>query len=770
MAKKWGRHEFWGLGSEYDPDWVLTEEQKKIRDELIDLCRRKIRPQAVDCDQNYTFPRESMNALAELGLLGLAVPKELGGKGQNHVCMAMVVETIARYGCPSTAMVYTMHLLASVLLCLKHHDSQEIQQLLSRLDRDKMVGTIAFSDPATGGHFWYQISCKSKMLDENTLQVLKYGSWCTSAGHADWYTVGITSPFFDGDASSLAVLIVYGDEVRASNDDWKALGMHGNMSGPVIIEGKFSTNRIIGKMGEDSKHMIEEVAPLFMLISASCWNGISMGCIDIAKKHVTRKAHADVGLRICDYTSIQDIFGESVAQTSSSRLMIFMIAQHLDGLTDNCNWEKHKDPKYGPRAHTEQWFWQGKYIASKNVYEVSDKMLKACGGTGYKIDLGLERLLRDGRAGWLMAPSNEVVRNMIGKASLLGVDSIDIWELVADDRIIHNEVKKLSLEKKKELAQRLLDEVAANEKGKEIKHPFQDTDFENPFNTCPPATCGSVIKSTDGVPHEAALSADTWTPVKLMAFNKFGNMMGSFKFSLPKSTDHLGCMAGQYVAVKVDIDGKDHVRYFSPVSCPDQYGQVELVMRFETQGTMSKHFLSMKSGDAVQMKGPCGGFEYEPNKLDELTLLASGGGITPGLQLIRCIMKNPKDKTKVKLLYYSETLEDVLFKDELDQFVDQDERLKVVYTLGSAPEDWESEDGFIDTQMIDKYVTKPNGLRHKIVMCGGPTMVISCLHSLKSLGFPSQYVFIYGQFGTELIRSVYGRNAKLSGHSCNDLL
>lgn len=47
-----------------------------------------------------------MDALASLGLLGLIVPKEFGGLGQSHVCAAMVVETIARYGCSSTAMVY----------------------------------------------------------------------------------------------------------------------------------------------------------------------------------------------------------------------------------------------------------------------------------------------------------------------------------------------------------------------------------------------------------------------------------------------------------------------------------------------------------------------------------------------------------------------------------------------------------------------------------------------------------------------------------------
>ena len=58
-------------------------------------------------DQQYEFPYKNMKALASQGLLGLIVPKEFGGLGQNHVCSAMVVETIARYGCPSTAMVFS---------------------------------------------------------------------------------------------------------------------------------------------------------------------------------------------------------------------------------------------------------------------------------------------------------------------------------------------------------------------------------------------------------------------------------------------------------------------------------------------------------------------------------------------------------------------------------------------------------------------------------------------------------------------------------------
>ena len=58
-----------------------------------------------------------------------------------------------------------------------------------------------------------------------------------------------------------------------------------------------------------------------------------------------------------------------------------------------------------------------------------------------------------------------------------------------------------------------------------------------------------------------------------------------------------------------------------------------------------------------------------PNQLQELTLLASGGGITPGLQLIRSILKDPEDKTKIKLLYFSENYDEILYREELDNYI-----------------------------------------------------------------------------------------------------
>ena len=57
-----------------------------------------------------------------------------------------------------------------------------------------------------------------------------------------------------------------------------------------------------------------------------------------------------------------------------------------------------------PRAQYLHWMWQVKFNAAKNVAHVADKMLHACGGTGYKPGLGIERYLRDGKAGWVMGP------------------------------------------------------------------------------------------------------------------------------------------------------------------------------------------------------------------------------------------------------------------------------------------------------------------------------------------------------------------------------
>lgn len=769
-GKQWGSGPFWGISEDYDPDWFLTKQQKKLRADLIEICRAKIRPHAIVCDQTYTFPRESLDALASLGILGLLVPKEMGGLGESNVCAAMVTETIARYGCPSTAMVYTMHLAAVSVLLLRHHNSPRIIDLLRRLDKDKMVGTLSYSDPATGGHFWFPLSSKSRLVGDD-IKVLKYGSWATSSGCADFYAIQTVSPDFGRDFSNMTCFLIYKDEIRANTDDWKALGMHGNQSGPLIAEGTFSKDRMIGPFGDGSKSNDECVDPYFLLSSSACWSGISLACMDLARKHVTRKAHADTAMRVCDYPTIQDYFGDSLSKTNSVRALCFSIAQGMDMLTNNNDWSKHADLDYMPRTEYLHWLWQLKYMAAKNVSEITDTMLHVCGGSGYKTDLGLERLLRDGKAAWVMGPSNEVLRQLIGNTCLQDLSAVDYWEQKGNERKINHELGKMNLADKKKLAERLAKEVAQEESGVSPNHPFQDTDFENPFNTSPPYYSDKPMISADGSSHKPALNPKTWTALKLKSRTDVTDKMASFVFHLPNATDYIGLLAGQYLEIQVMIDGRSQLRYFSPVSRPDDIGIIELVMRFETTGLMSQHFQNLKPGDAVDFRGPSGGFEYVPNSIQQLTLLASGGGITPGMQIIRAVMADKRDNTNIKLVYYSDSYDDILYRDELDGYAARDSRLRIAHTLGEVPENWDGAEGFIDTGMLEREVDQSiPAEKHKIVVCGGPTMAVSCLFSLSSLEVPSEQIFIYGQFGAEQMRMVYGRNVRLSGHRSDNVL
>ncbi|MEM7226737.1 MAG: acyl-CoA dehydrogenase family protein [Pseudomonadota bacterium] len=459
-TKMWGGEAFWGLGYEFDPRWVLTPAQKELEARLIELCQTTLRENAVESDKELLFPRKNFEALAELGLLGLIVPKELGGMGENHLAAAMVVETIARYGCASTAMCYTMHTGAVAAALLRHHDNPVIRDIMARIDRDCLVGTLSYSDPETGSHFWYPISSGAERV-EGGWKVLKKASWTTSGGFADWYIVQTTSPDFAGDYSDLSCFLILGEEVESDPGDWDGLGLRGNQSGPMKVDNVvIPQERLVGAVGDGAASNDETVDPYFLLCSSACWNGISLGLIDIAKQHTTQKKHVDVGLRVCDYPTIQDYVGEAIIDTNGARAFVFQMAQALDQATDHNDWSIHADPAHLPRADYLPWMWQVKFAAAKNVANVSDKMLHACGGTGYKPALGIERYLRDGKAGWVMGPTNEVLRQFVGKYALLGFESLDYWNQAINQRAIDNEVKKMGPDEKRALAEKLLAEVA----------------------------------------------------------------------------------------------------------------------------------------------------------------------------------------------------------------------------------------------------------------------------------------------------------------------
>lgn len=452
--KSWGARPFWGLGYEWDPEWLLTPRQRELRSTLIELCEQEIRANAERCDDELRFPRRNLELLGEHGFLALTVPEEYGGLGGNHVTFAMVCETIARYGCASTAMCFVMHTAAVQAIMLR--PTPELIDAYIRPLNSGRIGTLSYSDPETGGHFWYPISSGAERVN-GSYRVRKRSSWTTSGGFANFYVVQTTSPDFTG-YNDLSVFVVDAADVTAHPSRWDALGLRGNQSGAVEVAGALvPAAHLVGPLGDGAESNDEVVDPWFLTGSSAVWNGIAMGAIDVAKRHTLGKEHRDTGRRVADYPAVQDYVGESLTDTNASRLSVFSVAGALDGATDDNR--RVLDPGTTARAKFLHWCWQIKFTAAKNVTAVVDQMLHACGGSGYRRDMELERYLRDGKAGWVMGPSNEVLRGFVGRSALHGFDAIDYWNRRVDERTLRGETAKLDAAGKRELAARLLAEA-----------------------------------------------------------------------------------------------------------------------------------------------------------------------------------------------------------------------------------------------------------------------------------------------------------------------
>lgn len=100
------------------------------------------------------------------------------------------------------------------------------------------------------------------------------------------------------------------------------------------------------------------------------------------------------------------------------------------------------------------------------------------------------------------------------------------------------------------------------------------------------------------------------------------------------------------------------------------------------------------------MKGPKGHFVYTPNMVRAFGMIAGGTGITPMLQIIKAILRNPEDKTQVDLIFANVNVEDTLLQEDLDELVAVHDNFRVHYVLNNPPENWTGGVGFVTADMI----------------------------------------------------------------------
>lgn len=242
-----------------------------------------------------------------------------------------------------------------------------------------------------------------------------------------------------------------------------------------------------------------------------------------------------------------------------------------------------------------------------------------------------------------------------------------------------------------------------------------------------------------------------------------------FRFGLPEKDMVLGLPIGQHIQLTAKINDELVIRSYTPVSSDDDQGYVDLIIKvyfknvhpkFPAGGKMTQHLESLKIGDKIDVRGPNGRIQYHGNgkftvrktrkappevfNVKRVGLIAGGVGITPILQLVRHILKNPDDKTECALLFANQTEDDILLREELEKAAKEHPgRFKYWYTLDRPSADWKYSSGFIDEKMIGDYLY-PASDDTLTLMCGPPPMInFACLPNLEKLGHKKEQCLSY---------------------------
>ena len=198
----------------------------------------------------------------------------------------------------------------------------------------------------------------------------------------------------------------------------------------------------------------------------------------------------------------------------------------------------------------------------------------------------------------------------------------------------------------------------------------------------------------------------------------------------------MGHRAGQHVDVRLTAeDGYQAERSYSIASPPEEAPRVTLTVERIDDGEVSPYLTEdLLVGDKLELRGPVGGyFVWEAQMGGPLLLVAGGSGIVPLMAMLRH-RAAAGSTVATRLLYSSRSLEDVIYRHELDHLLKSSTMLEVVQTLTRAhPPGWTGYARRIDTQLL-REVAWPVEQRPQIFICGPTPFVETAAASLVELG------------------------------------
>lgn len=345
-------------------------------------------------DTDCAFPAEAVDALRKTGLLGLVLPREIGGMGSGPVEFTEVVAQLSA-ACGSTAMIYLMHMAAAVTVAASPPPG--LPDLLADMASGKQLGTLAFSEPGSRSHFWAPVSTAS--ADGDGIAVRADKSWVTSAGFADVYVVSVGSA--DGAAGDVDLYAVPADTpgLRVAGT-FTGMGLRGNASAPMAVDIRIPDSYRLGEVGGGFGIMMQTVLPWFNLGNAAVSLGLATAATGAAVKHVG--------------TARLEHLGGSLAELPTIRAQIARMGTTL--AAQKAYLEVAANSVSSPDDTTLTHVLGVKASVNDAALTITESAMRVCGGAAFSKHLPIERAFRDARAGSVMAPTADALYDFYGRA------------------------------------------------------------------------------------------------------------------------------------------------------------------------------------------------------------------------------------------------------------------------------------------------------------------------------------------------------------------
>lgn len=206
----------------------------------------------------------------------------------------------------------------------------------------------------------------------------------------------------------------------------------------------------------------------------------------------------------------------------------------------------------------------------------------------------------------------------------------------------------------------------------------------------------------------------------------------SFTFQVPGSAS-LRFLPGQYVTLRLDIDGVPVERCYTISSAPTRPEELTITVKRVPGGPVSNWLHDhLRVGDTVRAVGPFGQFSYAVHPAERYLFLTAGSGITPAMSMLRTLC-DTDDPADVVFVHCARTPADIIFRSELDVLAARPGvTVTVLCETDSPDEHWSGHYGRLSLAAL--LTIAPDILDREILTCGPPAYMAAVRETVGLLG------------------------------------